>query len=167
MLVSLKELAALAEGVGLRTPAKVIAARLRATGWLLPTGQRSVYEFAPRFSCRPIRPRRSFMDLRVALSAGYPLSVALQSALWLYGMAERAPDRHELAAAPGSRVPASVRRRMRSLRFSAGSRQLRSTGCPSTRPARSWSTPLPGRATCGAGRHSRRRCRTGGPEHSR
>jgi hypothetical protein len=46
-LVTLRELAILAEEAGLRTPAKVVAARLRATGWLLPTGQRGVYEFAP------------------------------------------------------------------------------------------------------------------------
>jgi hypothetical protein len=37
----------LAEEAGLRTPAKVVAARLRATGWLLATAQRGVYEFAP------------------------------------------------------------------------------------------------------------------------
>lgn len=118
VLVTLKELAALAEEAGLRTSAKVIAARLRATGWLLPTGQRGVYEFAPGAHAGPYGHGDPFIDLRAALSAGHPLSVALQSALWLYGMAERAPDRHELAAPPGSTVPASVRRAMRVVRFS-------------------------------------------------
>lgn len=47
VLVSLQELVALAEEAELRTSAKVIAARLRATGWLLPTGQRGIYESAP------------------------------------------------------------------------------------------------------------------------
>jgi predicted transcriptional regulator of viral defense system len=119
VLVSLQELAALAEEVGLRTPAKVIAARLRATGWLLPTGHRGIYEFAPGAHAGPYGHGDPFLDLRAALSAGYPLTVALQSALWLHGLAERAPDRHELAAPPGSAVPVSVRRRMRVVRFSA------------------------------------------------
>jgi predicted transcriptional regulator of viral defense system len=119
VLVSLQELAALAEEAGLRTPAKVVAARLRATGWLLPTRQRGIYEFAPGAHAGPYGHGDPFIDLRAALSVGHPLTVALQSALWLHGLAERAPDRHELAAPPGSAVPASVRRGMRVVRFSA------------------------------------------------
>lgn len=119
VLVNLQELATLAKEVGLRTPAKVIAARLRATGWLLPTGQRGIYEFAPGAHAGPYGHGDPFIDLRTALSAGCLLSVALQSALWLHGLAERAPDRHELAAQPGSAVPVSVRRGMRVVRFSA------------------------------------------------
>jgi len=119
VLVTLEELAALAEEAGLRTPAKVIAARLRGTGWLLPTGQRGVYEFAPGAHAGPYGHGDPFIDLRAALLAGHPHTVALQSALWLHGLAERAPNRHELAAAPGSVVPVSVRRRMRVIRFLA------------------------------------------------
>jgi predicted transcriptional regulator of viral defense system len=119
VLVTLQELAALAEGVGLRTPPKVVAARLRATGWLLPTGQRGVYEFAPGAHAGPYGHGDPFIDLRAALLAEHSLSVALHSALWLHGMAERAPDRHELAAPPGSAIPVAVKRRMRVVRFSA------------------------------------------------
>lgn len=119
VLISLQELAALAEETGLRTPAKVVAARLRATGWLLPTGQRGIYEFAPGAHAGPYGHGDPFIGLRAALSAGHSLTVALQSALWLHGLAERAPDRHELAAPPDSTVPAAVRRRMRVIRFSA------------------------------------------------
>jgi predicted transcriptional regulator of viral defense system len=119
LLVSLQELAALAEEAGLRTPAKVVAARLRATGWLLATGERGIYEFAPGAHAGPYGHGDPFIDLRAALSAGHSLTVALQSALWLHGLAERPPDRHELATPPGSAVPASVRRRMRVVRFSA------------------------------------------------
>jgi predicted transcriptional regulator of viral defense system len=118
VLVSLQELAALGEESGLRTPAKVIAARLRATGWLLPTGQRGVYEFAPGAHAGPYGHGDPFISLRAAVSAGHSLTVALHSALWLHGLAERAPDRHELAAPPGGTVPASVRHRMRIVRFS-------------------------------------------------
>jgi predicted transcriptional regulator of viral defense system len=119
VLVSLQELAALAEEAGIRTPPKVIAARLRATGWLLTTGQRGVYEFAPGAHAGPYGHGDPFIDLRAALSAGNHLDVALQSALWLHGLAERAPDRHELAAPPGTAVPASVKQGMRVVRFSA------------------------------------------------
>src|ERR1700739_485217 len=91
VLVSLQELGALAEEVGLRTPAKVVAARLRATGWLLPTGQRGIYEFAPGAHAGPYGHGDPFIDLRAAVSAGHSLAVALQSALWLYGPAELWP----------------------------------------------------------------------------
>jgi predicted transcriptional regulator of viral defense system len=119
-LVTLDELALLAEGVGLRTPAKVIAARLRATGWLLPTTQRGIYEFAPGSHAGPYGHGDPFIDLRAAMLAEHtPAAVALLSALWLQGIAERAPDRHELAVPAGATVPASVKRRMRVVHFSA------------------------------------------------
>jgi predicted transcriptional regulator of viral defense system len=119
VLVSLQELAVLAEEAGLRTPAKVIAARLRGTGWLLATGERGIYEFAPGSHAGPYGHGDPFITLRAALSTGHSITVALQSALWLHGLAERPPDRHELAAPPGSAVPVSLRRRMRVVRFAA------------------------------------------------
>jgi predicted transcriptional regulator of viral defense system len=119
-LVALDELALLAEEAGLRTPAKVIAARLRATGWLLPTAQRGVYEFAPGSHAGPYGHGDPFIDLRAAmLVEHHPVAVALQSALWLHGFAERAPDRHEVAVPVGATVPDSVKRRMRVVHFSA------------------------------------------------
>jgi hypothetical protein len=51
---TVEELASLAEEAGLRTPAKVAAARLRATGWLLPTCERGIYEFAPGAHAGPL-----------------------------------------------------------------------------------------------------------------
>lgn len=120
ILVTLEELALLAEQAGLRTPAKVIAARLRATGWLLPTGQRGVYEFAPGSHAGPYGHGDPFIDLRAAILAEhYPVAVALLSALWLHGIAERAPDRHELAVPVGATVPGSLKQRMRVVHFTA------------------------------------------------
>lgn len=119
-LVTLDELALLAEEFGLRTPAKVVAARLRATGWLLRTVQRGIYEFAPGSHAGPFGHGDPFIDLRAAMRAERgPLVVALHSALWLHGMAERAPDRHELAVPVGATVPESVKRQMRVVHFSA------------------------------------------------
>jgi predicted transcriptional regulator of viral defense system len=98
----------------------VVAARLRATGWLLATAQRGVYEFAPGSHAGPYGHGDPFIDLRAAMLAGhYPVVVALQSALWLHGIAERAPDRHELAVPVGAAVPESVRRQMRVVHFSS------------------------------------------------
>lgn len=118
-LVTLGELAVLAEEAGLRTPAKVVAARLRATGWLLSTGHRGVYEFAPGSHAGPYGHGDPFIDLRAALLTEHHLVVALHSALWLHGFAERAPDRHELAAPMGSPVPDYLKRKMRVVHFSA------------------------------------------------
>ncbi len=134
-LVSLAELAILAEEAGLRTPAKVIAARLRATGWLLSTGQRGVYEFAPGSHAGPYGHGDPFIDLRAALSVEHQLVVALQSALWLHGLAERAPDRHELAVPTGTAVPASAKRRMRVVHFSTRLPAIYIDQLPVHRPA--------------------------------
>lgn len=118
-LVTLDQLAQLAAESRLRTPAKVLAARLRAAGWLLPTGQRGVYEFAPGAHAGPYGHGDPFTDLRAALLAGHqPATVALRSALWLHGLADRAPDRHEVAVPTGAAVPEAIRRQMRVTYFS-------------------------------------------------
>lgn len=118
-LVTVEELAEFAHEAGLRTPAKVLAARLRATGWLLPTAQRGVYEFAPGSHAGPFGHGDPFIDLRATLLSGQqPVTVALQSALWLHGLAERVPDRHEVAIPVGTNVSPSIRERMRVVRFS-------------------------------------------------
>jgi predicted transcriptional regulator of viral defense system len=118
-LVTVEQLAELAREAELRTPAKVLAARLRATGWLLPTSQRGVYEFAPGSHAGPYGHGDPFIDMRATLLAGQqPLTVALRSALWLHGLAERVPDRHEVAAPVGATVSHAIRDRMRVVRFS-------------------------------------------------
>ncbi|MDQ2959067.1 MAG: type IV toxin-antitoxin system AbiEi family antitoxin [Actinomycetota bacterium] len=119
-LVSVDDLARLAEEAGLRTPAKVLAGRLRTAGWLLPTGQRGVYEFAPGAHAGPYGHGDPFIDLRAAMLAGHhSAAVALGSALWLHGLADRAPDRHEVAVPVKTVVPESIKRRMRVVHFSA------------------------------------------------
>lgn len=119
-LVTLDQLAGLAAQARLRTPAKVLAARLRNAGWLLPTAQRGVYEFAPGAHAGPYGHGDPFIDLRAVLLAGdQPATVALRSALWLHGLADRAPDRHEVAVPAGTAVPEPIRKRMRVTYFSA------------------------------------------------
>src|SRR5665213_1237950 len=62
-----------------------------------------------------------FIDLRAALlvSDQRAVVVALQSALWLYGLAERPPERHEVAVPVNATVPDPIKRRMRVVHFSA------------------------------------------------
>ena len=47
VVVTADDLSGIVARHGLGTPVKVIAARLRGAGWLLPTPQRGVWEFAP------------------------------------------------------------------------------------------------------------------------
>ena len=99
-LVTSEYLARLVKQQGLRTPVKVVAARLRERGWLLPTGRRGVWEFAPAALAGahsrndPVTPLRAFLaerpDARCALT--------FQAAAWAYGAADRVPARLEVAA---------------------------------------------------------------------
>lgn len=100
-LVTIDDLARLVEEAQLRTPTKVVAARLRAAGWLLPTARRGVWEFAPAsaagpYSRRdPVTPLRAFLSQRPSARCG----LTFQAAAWAHGLADRAPARLEVAAA--------------------------------------------------------------------
>jgi len=135
-LVSMSDLARLANDAGLRTPAKVLANRLCKAGWLLSTGQRGVYEFAPGAHAGPYGHGDPFIDLRAAMLAGHrSATIALGSAMWLHGLADRAPDRHVVAVAPNTVVPDSIRRGMRVVRFSARLEPMVLDGLPVHQPA--------------------------------
>ncbi len=119
-VVSLSEVAVLATRAGLKTPPAVVADRLRRRGWLLPTGQRGMYEFAPGAHAGPYGHGDPFLTFRAArTSREFEASIALQSALWLHGLSDRAPNKHELAASPDAAVPDAVIREMRVVRFHA------------------------------------------------
>jgi hypothetical protein len=119
-VISLADVAALAARAGLKTSPSVVADRLRRRGWLLPTGQRGMYEFAPGAHAGPYGHGDPFLTFRAARAVrSFDAAIALQSALWLDGLSDRAPNKHELAAAPGAAVPESVMREMRVVRFSA------------------------------------------------
>lgn len=100
-LVTTDHLAELVHRHGVLTPPKVVAARLRDRGWLLSTGRRGVWEFAPAavagaYSLSdPVMPLRAFLasrpDARCALT--------FQAAAWAHGVADRVPSRPEVAAA--------------------------------------------------------------------
>lgn len=100
-LVTSAELTRLLEAHGVRTPARIVAARLREEGWLLPTGRRSVWEFAPAAAAGafsrndPVTPLRAFLLQRPSARCG----LTFQAAAWAHGLADRAPARLEVAAA--------------------------------------------------------------------
>ncbi|OJX65489.1 MAG: hypothetical protein BGO95_10500 [Micrococcales bacterium 73-13] len=100
-LVTSDDLARLVDEAGLRTPTKVIAARLRDAGWLLATDRRGVWEFAPASVAGPYSRRDPVTPLRAFLSQRPSARCALtfQAAAWAHGLADRAPARLEIAVA--------------------------------------------------------------------
>jgi len=113
MLVTSEQLARLVERHGLRTPARIVAARLRERGWLLPTGQRGVWEFAPAAVAGaysrndPVTPLRAFLAHRPTAHC----ALTFQAAAWAHGFADRVPTRIEVAAATAElarQLPATI-----------------------------------------------------------
>jgi hypothetical protein len=100
-LVTGAELTRLLEAHGVRTPTRVVAARLRKTGWLLPTSRRGVWEFAPAAAAGPysrndpVTPLKAFLTQKPAAHCG----LSFHAAAWAHNIAERAPARLEVAVA--------------------------------------------------------------------
>ena len=136
-IVTMAELRALVRRTGIRTEPRLVAARLRARGWLLPTVTPGVWEFAPGAHAGPIGHGDPYLALRGALAARPSLlaAVCLMSALRTNGLAERAPDRLEVAVGTGSSVPAGLRRAARVVVFDPAISPARIGGLPVHVPA--------------------------------
>lgn len=120
-MVTVDELRAILKTIGIATPASVVAQRLRDRGWLLATGVRGVYEFAPAAHAGPVG-RGDPFDLVHAVLASRPESsivVALGSAVWAHGLADRTPEVLEVAFASTERASVAVRRAARPVIFDA------------------------------------------------
>jgi hypothetical protein len=122
---------------GIGTEAKVVADRLRKLGWLLATETAGVWEFAPASHAGPIGHADQFLELRAALASRPTLDAAicLTSALAAHQLADRAPDRLEVAVTPGVPIPQGLRRAARVVAFAANLAPERSLGVPVHRPA--------------------------------
>ena len=108
-LVTTSQLANLCERSGIRTPAKVLASRLREKGWLLATPQRGVWEFAPAELADPYSSADPLLPLK-AHAAAHPddrFALASQTAVWALGLADRVPA---VIDAAFERMPTSVPR---------------------------------------------------------
>jgi len=98
-LITIEELAEILEKGNIRTPARIVASRLRDTGWFLKTGQRGVWEFAPAelagaYSANdPVIGLRSYLAKHPDASCG----LAFQAAAWAHGCSNRVPARPEVA----------------------------------------------------------------------
>lgn len=101
VLVTMADLARLAEDEGVGTPVRVVAARLRERGWLLPTARRGVWEFAPGAVAGPysrndpVTPLRAFLAQHPQARCG----LTFQAAAWAHGLADRVSARLDVAAA--------------------------------------------------------------------
>ena len=106
-LVTMPLLADMCYQAGVRTPAKVVASRLRERGWLLPTPQRGVWEFAPAELAGAYSSADPLLPLK-AHAAAHPserFALASQTAAWALGLADRVPASLDAAF---ERMPAST-----------------------------------------------------------
>lgn len=120
-VVTLGELARIAQSQHLATAPKVLAARLRARGWLVPTGTRGVWEFAPGAHAGPYGHGNPATPLRAALekNPALPACLALGTAAWAHGLADRVPSRIDVAVAARYRTPAALAREARVTSFTS------------------------------------------------
>jgi hypothetical protein len=136
-VIGLAELTDLINRAGIGTKPKIVAARLRRLGWLLPTETTGVWEFAPAAHAGPIGHGDPFIELRAALAGRPSLSAAacLVSALAARGLTDRAPDRLEIAVRTGDPVPLGLKRAARVVIFGANLALEQSSGVPVHQPA--------------------------------
>jgi hypothetical protein len=98
-VVTIERLRDLLGELGVGTSPSVFAARLRAKGWLLPTGQRGVWEFAPAAAAGPYSSHDPLLGLKsfLALNPDAGCALTFQAAVWAHGLADRVPNRPEVA----------------------------------------------------------------------
>ena len=134
-LVTSAQLGEILRTAGVRTETHIVAARLRELGWLLPTGQRGVWEFAPAAVAGPYSRGGHTRLLRSVLArAEVACGLTFQAAAWANGLADRAPSRVEVAAA----TERDARRLPRELDVSVFAPRLgyiTAKGVPTLRPA--------------------------------
>lgn len=99
-LVTMARLDELVRTAGLETPTRLVAARLRQRGWLLETGQRGVWEFAPAAVAGPYSRGSPTRLLRSLLARrDVRCGLTFQAAAWALGAANRVPVHIEVAVA--------------------------------------------------------------------
>src|SRR5664280_2145215 len=99
-LVTTARLDELVRAAGIRTATRTVATRLRERGWLLPTGQRGVWEFAPAAVAGAYSRGGHTRLLRsVLVRSDIACGLTFQAAAWALNLADRAPSRIEVAAA--------------------------------------------------------------------
>lgn len=98
-LVTTARLDEIVKASGIGTATRTVASRLRERGWLLPTGQRGVWEFAPGAAAGAISRGGHTRLLRsVFAHSDVNCGLTFQAAAWAHDLADRAPARLEVAA---------------------------------------------------------------------
>lgn len=110
--VTLDELTDLARRHHVSTEPAMIAARLKKNGWLLPTKQRGVWEFASAAMAGPYSKNDPLAEIKAfrLLNSNLDCYVCLQTAAWTLGFADRIPVHKELAfpQIPRKRIPETI-----------------------------------------------------------
>jgi hypothetical protein len=135
-VVTMDMIAAIATRSGLRTAPRVIAGRLRGHGWLLATGHRGVWEFAPASHAGPFGHGDPGLALRVALTAAPDLeaALALTTAAWALGFADRIPTRIDIAMPDPATAPVSLVRHAHVTSYTSTLGYQQVKGLPTHRP---------------------------------
>lgn len=132
-IVTTSQLAELCEREGVKTPAKVVAARLRERGWLLATPQRGAWEFAPAELAGAYTSADPLLPLK-AHAAAHPkerFALAAQTAAWALGLADRVPA---VLDAAFERMPASVPEGVRATTYRPSIPTRTAKGVPALAP---------------------------------
>lgn len=111
-LVRSEDIGHMTKEEGLSVPAGVVASRLRQLGWLLPTPQRGVWEFAPAevagaySSSDPLLPLKAFLVANPSVRC----ALTFQAAAWTQNLADRPGSRIDVAffARPRVKLPKEI-----------------------------------------------------------
>lgn len=97
--VSLDRIRELVEKHEISSDASVVASRLKQLGWLLPTSQRGIWEFASAAMAGPYSKNDPLREI-IAFNIANPQEncyLCMQTAAWVLGYADRVPTQKELA----------------------------------------------------------------------
>ncbi len=105
---------------GVSPPPNRIIEHLSERGWLLKTGIRGAWEFIPAERASALSAGSPLLELKGALALAHdlPVALALGSALWMYDLADRPPEPHEIAIPSRMHLPIGLRRTYRIVRHS-------------------------------------------------
>ncbi len=105
-VVTLRDIERICAEEAVRTEPRVVASRLKKAGWLLPTGRRGAWEFAPAELAGPYSSYDPLLPVKAVAATDESAKPLLrgQTAAWALGLADRVPSRVEVVFAPGPRA---------------------------------------------------------------
>ena len=103
-VVTLRDIERICSEEDVATTPRVVASRLKNAGWLLPTGSRGAWEFAPAELAGPYSSYDPLLPVKALAAASASAKPVLrgQTAAWAMGLADRVPSTVEIAFKPGS-----------------------------------------------------------------